>query len=102
EVHADVDAATLAGQRERHFAFGHPGGGRRIAGARVRAAGNVVAEHVADVAHAGDLAVAVVDGRLAEREAAAFGPELDFHRLPIRARHGAFAARRLVEHRPTG
>src|SRR6185437_585631 len=58
------------------------------------------AQELVDVLHTRELALAVVDRRLADGQAAAAGPELHLQGLAVVAMHGARAVRGLVERRP--
>src|SRR5690606_33520984 len=90
---ADADVETLAGSRkgQRHLALGH---GRRLAGldrAGVCLRRDIGAQHLADVADPGELALAVADRRLAEGQAAALGSDLHREALAVVAGDHALA-----------
>src|SRR5205085_5456554 len=91
ERDAEVPALAGAGNRQRHFALGHGLRAARFSCAGVRLRIGIAAEHVLDGVHAGEFALAILERRLAEGEAATLGADVHRHRLAIAAVDGAVA-----------
>src|SRR6185503_5234754 len=100
EGDTEVPATARAREGQRHFALGHHVRLGRFHGPRVGLGRDIRAQQLVDGLHARELALALIDRRLADGEAAAARPELHLQGLAVVAMHGARTVRRLVEGRP--